>query len=252
MKINGEQIGADFLDFRAFVDGTARLALDHGKGALCIVYQYDGLTLDERCNMSCCPEALEYGGDGKGKALFKQGWRYDPATGTRSWEKPFIPCHVETVPYDDAEQKLYEKREAGRASAARMIEEERQRTDARTEEARLDRAYKVAFIESRKPRNVFRGVEIVEEKKKLLLNGVTCVFDGPKRWAIVKLLTETTDPDGWVVIPGGSKALACFKVNKDNRTNKGKTDAERFRDMIEPESAGSGNKGKRFRIRSFG
>jgi hypothetical protein len=86
----------------------------------------------------------------------------------------------------------------------------------------------------------FRGVQIVEKDHRLLLNGSPCDFDGPKRWAVVKLLTETTDPDGWAVIPGGSKALACFKGNKY---------AERFREMIEPASMGSGNSEKKFRIR---
>jgi len=243
MKVNGKLIGADYMDFRLCAGTTARLAFDHGKGALVIRYEVnEGMTLDERCYMACCPEALEYDSDGKGRAFFKEGWRDDPATGARSWHKPSIPCHVEAVDYDDEERKLFEKREAGRVAAARMIADERKRVRAREAEAQLDHAYKVAFVESRKPGKIYRGVEIVEDGKRLLLNGVTCAFDGPKRWEIVRLLVGTKDPGGWVSIPGGSKRLACFKGNKD---------AERFRDMIEPESVGSGNKGKRFRIRFF-
>lgn len=147
MKVNGQEIRDRFLGFRVLWPGTtARLAFDHGGGALLIRYDYGDTPEDERGNMACDPEALEYDESGRGRAFFKEGWRDDPETGARVWHKPFIPCHVEAVGYDAEERKQFEAREAARERQKRRLAEEAEALRTARERAALDVAYKQATV----------------------------------------------------------------------------------------------------------
>ncbi len=163
MKLNGKLINADYMDFRIFEGGTARLALDHKKGAYLIRYEYADLPLDDRFYMTTCPEELEIGKDGTGKAHFKQGWMDNPATGERTWNKPVIACRVEKMPYDAWEQACFDKQESNRAALRQMLEDERKRTEALVEEKRIDREAKLAMIEMK---DAIKNNQSVTRKRK--------------------------------------------------------------------------------------
>lgn len=197
MKVNGEKIGAEFLDFRTFVNGTARLALDHEKGAYLIRYEWANVPEDERSNMFCDPEELVFNADGIGHADFKRNCKDDPLTGERRWWTPSIPCRVEKVPYDTEERKQFEAREKRRSFMRRMQEESAKAEQVAREQAELDHCFKLATIKlseigtgdpgkahKPKPRQavtVKRAAELCHVTERQILNWEAGTYT-PKDW----------------------------------------------------------------------
>ena len=93
----------------------------------------------------------------------------------------------------------------------------------------------------------------IKKQSELRYKGTRYVFGGGARWKIIALLYGSTDPDGWVELPKGSRSLGCF--SDYNRDEKGgvdrKGEALRFKEeAIEPQYPGKANTSKLYRIRA--